>query len=145
MPVAVGIQVAVGLVVPLLAALAPVIGGARITPHQAISNYGLGAGFGHSPLDRLIGRIRFLSRPMALSLRNTFRRKARIALTLITLVLGGAMFIVVISVGASMNNTIEVLINDFGFDVLVVFDRAHRVARLVEATESVPGVARAEG
>jgi putative ABC transport system permease protein len=144
MPVAVGIQVLVGLVVPLLAALIPVIGGARITPHQAIGNYGLGAGFGRSWLDRLIGRIRRLPRPLALSLRNTFRRKARITLTLITLVLGGLMFIVVMSVGASMSNTIEVLLDDFGFDVLVVFDRAHRATRLLEATESVDGVTFAE-
>ena len=144
MPVAVGVQTAVGLVVPLLAALLPVLGGARITPHQAISNYGLGAGFGRNWLDRLIGRIRRLPRPLALSLRNTFRRKARIALTLITLVLGGAMFIVVMSVGASMSNTVEVLINDFGFDVLVVFDRTHRAARLIEVTESVAGVSHVE-
>jgi putative ABC transport system permease protein len=144
MPVAVAIQVAVGLVVPLLSALVPVIGGARITPHQAISNYGLGAGFGSNWLDRLVGRVRCLPRPLALSLRNSVRRKARIALTLVTLVLGGVMFIVVISVGASMSNTIEVLIGDFGFDVLVVFDRAHRAERLIEVTESVPGVTHAE-
>jgi putative ABC transport system permease protein len=143
-PLAVAIQVAVGLVVPLLAALVPVIGGARITPHQAISNYGLGAGFGRSWLDTIIGRIRRLPRPLALSLRNTFRRKARIVLTLVTLVLGGLMFIVIMSVGSSMHNTIEVLLSDFGFDVLVVFDRAHRAARLLEAAESVDGVARAE-
>jgi putative ABC transport system permease protein len=132
------------LVVPLLAALIPVIGGARITPHQAISNYGLGSAFGRGSLDRLITRVRRLPRPLALSLRNTFRRKARITLTLITLVLGGVMFMVVMSVGTSMSNTIEVLIGDFGFDVLVVFDRPHRAARLMEATHSVDGVARAE-
>jgi putative ABC transport system permease protein len=143
-PTAVGIQAMVGLVVPLVAALIPVIGGARITPHQAISTYGLGAGFGSNWLDRLIGRIRRLPRPLGLSLRNTFRRKARITLTLLTLVLGGLMFIVVLSVGSSMSNTVEVLISDFGFDVLVVFDRAHRATRLLEATESVDGVAHAE-
>ena len=143
-PAAVTVQIAVGVAVPLLAALVPVVGGARISPHQAISNYGLGAGFGRSPLDRLIGRIRFLSRPVALSLRNTFRRKARVALTLLTLTIGGVMFIMVMSVGASFNNTIEVLLDDFGFDVWVGFDRSYRVARLVEVTESVPGVTRAE-
>jgi putative ABC transport system permease protein len=143
-PTAVGIQVAVGLIVPLIAALLPVIGGARITPHQAISNYGLGAGFGSNWLDRLIGHIRRLPRPLSLSLRNTFRRKARITLTLLTLVLGGLMFIVVLSVGSSMSNTVEVLISDFGFDVLVVFDRTHRATRLREASESVDGVAHAE-
>jgi putative ABC transport system permease protein len=144
MPRAVAIQLAVGLLVPLVAALVPVIGGARITPHQAISSYGLGGRFGRSWLDRLIARVRRLPRPLALSLRNTFRRKLRITLTLVTLVLGGVMFIVVMSVGTSMSNTIEVLINDFGFDVLVVFDRPHRATRLMETTESVDGVARAE-
>jgi len=144
MPVAFGIQVVVGLVVPLLAALVPVVGGARISPHQAISNYGLGAGFGSNWLDRLIGRIRRLPRSLALSLRNTVRRKARVALTLITLVLGGVMFIVVMSVSASMNNTLEVVLDDFGFDVLVVFDRLYRVVRLVEVADDVPGVASAE-
>jgi putative ABC transport system permease protein len=144
MPAAFGIQVAVGLVVPLLAALVPVVGGARISPHQAISNYGLGAGFGSNWLDRLIGRIRRLPRPLALSLRNTVRRKARVALTLITLVLGGVMFIVVMSVSASMNNTLEVVLDDFGFDVLVVFDRLYRVVRLVEVADDVPGVTSAE-
>ena len=144
MPVPAAIQVAVGLVVPLLAALVPVIGGARVTVRQALNNYGLGSGFGSSLLDRLTGRVRRLPRPLALSLRNTFRRKARITLTLITLVLGGVMFIMVLSVGDSLTNTLEVLLNDLGFDVAVGFGRLHRVARLVEVSEQVPGVSRAE-
>jgi putative ABC transport system permease protein len=143
-PVAVGIQIAVGLAVPILAALAPVIGGARITAHQAIANYGLGAGFGRGWLDRVIGRIRHLPRPLALSLRNTFRRKGRIALTMLTLTMGGVMFITVMSVGTSLNNTLEMLISDLGLDVWVVFDRPHRTARLIEVAESTPGVVRAE-
>ena len=144
MPEAVGIQTAVGLVVPALAALVPVVGGARITPHRAISSYGLGAGFGRNWLDRMITRIGRLPRPLALSLRNTFRRKARIALTLLTLVLGGLMFVVVMSVGSSLDNTLEVLLDDLGFDVLVVLDNLYRVEPLVEAAEGVPGVTRAE-
>jgi putative ABC transport system permease protein len=144
MPTAVMIQVGVGLVVPVVAALVPVIGGARITPQQAISNYGLGSGFGGNWLDRLVGRIRRLPRPLALSLRNTFRRKARIALTLTTLLLGGVMFIVVMSVGASMRQTLEVVLDDFGFDVMVGFERLYRVPRLVEVAETVSGVAQAE-
>ena len=76
-PSVVVIQIAIGTSVPLLAALVPVIGGARITPYKAIGNYGLGAGFGTSWLDRLVGRVRRLM----LSLRNTFRRKVRVVLT----------------------------------------------------------------
>ena len=144
MPTAVAIQVAMGLAVPLLAALVPVIGGARITPHRAISNYGLGAGFGRSRLDRLIGGIRRLPRPLALSLRNTFRRKARVSLTLLTLVLGGVMFIMVMSVDRSMSNTLEVLLSGLGFDVAVGLERLYPVERLINVAESVPGVTRAE-
>jgi putative ABC transport system permease protein len=144
MPIAIIIQVVVGAIVPLLAALVPVIGGARITPHQAISSYGLGSGFGRNWLDRLIGGIRRLPRSLALSFRNTFRCKARVLLTLVTLMLGGVMFIVVMSTSASMTNTITVLLDDFGFDVSVWTDRFYRVQRLVDATESVPGVVKAE-
>ena len=143
-PTAVAIQVVLGAVVPLLAALVPVIGGARISPHRAMSNYGLGSGFGRGWLDRLMGRIRRLPRLVLLSLRNTFRRKGRVALTLLTLTLGGVMFIMVMSVRESFGNTLDVLLGDFGFDVLVVFDRPHRVTRLVDATESMPGVTCAE-
>jgi len=58
-------------------------GGARVSIRQAISSYGLGTRFGRGWLDRLLGQVRYLPRPMALSLRNTFRRKARVALTLL--------------------------------------------------------------
>jgi putative ABC transport system permease protein len=81
---------------------------------------------------------------MVLSLRNTFRRRARVALMLITLTLGGAMFIVVVSVGASLSNAIEILISDLGSDVLVGFDRPHPATRLVGVTESTPDVIKAE-
>jgi putative ABC transport system permease protein len=141
---AVALQAVVGLIVPLLAALVPTIGGARVSAHKAISTYGLGGGFGRGLLDRLLSRVRRLPRPLALSMRNTFRRKARVALTLLSLILGGVMFIVVMSVGDSFSNTLDVLLSDFGFDVLVVFDRAHRIERLAEVTESVPGVTYVE-
>ena len=77
-PFAIGLQVIVGLLVPVLAALVPAINGALITPRQAIVSHGLGGGYAPGILDRLIAVVRFLPRPMMLSLRNTFRRKSRI-------------------------------------------------------------------
>ena len=64
--------------------------------------------------------------------------------TTIALTIGGVMFIMVISVGASFRNTIDMLLNDFGFDVLVVFERSYHVDRLIEVGKSVPGVASVE-
>ncbi len=143
-PAAVAAQIAMGLAVPVAAALVPVIGGARTTPHKAISTHGLGGRFGGSWLDRVLGKVHFLPRPLALSLRNTFRRKTRVALTLITLTIGGVMFIMVLSVSSSFRNTLDVLLSDFGFDSLLVFNRQYRATRLIEIAEQTPGVSNAE-
>src|SRR5262249_38883809 len=73
-PRVLALEVGAGLVVPLLAALWPVLSGARVTVREAISNYGLGRGrFGRGRIDRLLEQVHFLSRPLLLSLRNTFR------------------------------------------------------------------------
>jgi putative ABC transport system permease protein len=143
-PWAVGAQVVIALLVPLLASLVPVLGGARITAWRAISTYGLGGGFGRGWLDHLVGRIRRLPRPLALSLRNTFRRKARVVLTMLTLVLGGVMFIMVLSAEASLNHTLDVLLHQYGYDVSVWLDRSYRAERLIEVSQDVPGVVKAE-
>lgn len=143
-PAAIFIQIAMGILAPVAAALSPVIGGARISAYQAISSYGLGGRFGRGWFDRSIGKVRSLPRLAALSLRNTFRRKGRLSLTLLTLVMGGVMFIMVLSVNRSLNGTLEVVIQDFGLDVWIGFDRLYRTDRLVEIAEQVPGVVKAE-
>jgi putative ABC transport system permease protein len=143
-PNAVIAQIVVGGSVPLLAALVPVVGGARATAHEAIGTYGLGGKFGHGWFDQLIGRVRHLPRPLALSLRNTFRRKARVALTLLTLAFSGVLFVMIMSVGDSFDRTIDNVFEQMGNDISVYLDRPHRVSRLVEVAKSVDDVVGAE-
>ena len=143
-PVAVGVQAVMAVVVAVSAAAVPVIGGARVSPHRAITTYGLGGQFGRGPLDRLIGRLRFLSRPLAVSLRNVFRRKMRVALTLLTFVFVGVLFISVVSTRVSLDSSLEVVLADLAYDVMVVSPRPYRADRLIEVTAEVPDVARAE-
>jgi putative ABC transport system permease protein len=143
-PSAVMVQVAAGLTVPVVSALVPALAGARITPHQAINSQGLAGNFGRGWLDRLLARIQQLPRPLALSLRNTFRRKVRIALTMLALTMGGIVFIMVTSVSSSFNNTLQMMISDFGLDAVAQFKRPYRVTKLVETAESVPGINHAE-
>jgi len=50
----------------------------------------------------------------------------------------------VMSVAGSLDNTIEMLLHDFGADVMVIMNRHYRVSRLINVTENLPGVARAE-
>jgi putative ABC transport system permease protein len=145
-PQVLALEIGAGLIVPLLAALWPVLVGARITVREAVSSYGLGKGrFGRSWLDRALERVRFLSRPMLLSLRNTFRRKGRLALTLTTLTLGGSIFIGVFSVREGLQLTAEQKIFTFWqHDLLAFFDRPYLVDRLEQAARAVPGVVRVE-
>ncbi|MBE0696820.1 MAG: ABC transporter permease, partial [Anaerolineaceae bacterium] len=138
------LQVMVGLGVPALSALAPVIGGARLTVRDAISSYGMSLGGKRSGFDLLLETVRGLPRPLLLSIRNTFRRKGRLFLTLSTLTLGGAIFISVFSVRDSINAALE---KTFGYtlaDVNASFSRSYRIDRMQEVANEIPGVVSVE-
>ncbi len=147
-PTVVAIQVAISLVVPLLAALVPTFRGVRITVREAISEYGLGKGqFGTGVIDRFfvgLRRVLPMGRPLQISLRNTFRRKARLSLTLITLSLASVIFISIFSIRASLQQTLNDVLNLFDYDVQIIFDRAYRVQRLQDEVINIPGVAAVE-
>ena len=87
-PHVIALEVAVGLLVPLVAALVPVWRGVRVTVREAIGSTGLADAFGRSRVDRAIQRVRGLSRPTLLSIRNTFRRKSRLVVTMSALTIG---------------------------------------------------------
>ena len=118
-------QAIVALLVPFLAALWPVYNSVRITVREAISDYGIGGNA--KPKDASVSkRALFLPRPMRLSLRNAFRRKLRLSLTLFSLVLGGAIFIGVYNLWASFDKTIEDIQGYFMADINVSFGRYYR-------------------
>lgn len=144
-PWVLALQGAVALLVPLLAAVWPVAAGARLTVREALASHGLGRGrFGRGLLDRALERVRFLSRPLLLALRNTFRRKGRLLLTLFTLTLGGAIFIAVVSTQAAIERQIGELMNFFGEDVRINFAQSYRKDKIASIAMSVPGVQRVE-
>jgi len=143
-PQVVLVQVAVGLIVPVLAAVWPVLAGTRISVRQAIASYGLGADYGKSWLDKLIAGMRGLPRPLALSLRNTFRRKGRVMLTLITLMSAGAMFMLVMSLGDTFTYTIDKVFEAYNFDVEIYFTNSERFERVEAIAAGVPGVTGSE-
>ncbi len=139
------LQLFVGLFVPVVAAIIPVIAGTSMPIREALSSDSGPGSYGQGILDQIINNIRGVSRPLLLSLRNTFRRKGRLALTLITLILGGAIFISVQSVQASIDRTLDNLFASLvRYDVVVNFVNEYREVRLEEEARNVPGVAAAE-
>lgn len=140
------LQVAISLLVPLGAGLAPVISGAHVTVQRAISGYDPGQARRRKGLvDRALARIKFLSRPYLISLRNTFRRKGRLALTLFTLTMGGAIFIAVFNVQAGLENYIGQIGRYFLADVSLSFDRPYRINEIRRQALAIPGVRDLEG
>lgn len=142
----VALAVAVGFLVPLVAALLPIRAGTRVSVVTALNSTGMsGAHFGHGLIDRLLGRLRGLPRPVALSLRNTFLRKGRLAMTLATLMLASAVVMSVGSVRASILATVSDVSTWWNYDTEVNFS-APVPARLAQREASkVNGVLGTEG
>lgn len=138
------LEIAIGLVIPLLAALVPITRGVRITVREALASTGIADRFGHGRFDRLLRDIRGLPRPTLLSIRNTFRRKGRLLLTLAALSLGGAIFMSVFAVRASLVKTLDDTLAYFAYDVQVELATTERTSVLVNEATAVPGVEAAE-
>jgi putative ABC transport system permease protein len=133
------LQVGMAIGVPAIAALIPVYQGTRKTVREAISDYGIGKGHAGF-IDRLVARVRGLPRPLMFSLRNIFRRKARLLLTLGALSLAGAIFIGVFSTRASMLALFYDIFDLYGYEVEVNFEQPVRPQRIEAAAAQVDGV-----
>lgn len=144
-PLAMLIQVVIALAVPLAAGYIPVNNGSRVHVQTAINSGGIGVGGQVAWVEKLGLRFINISRPVLISLRNTFRRKGRLALTLFTLTIGGAIFISVFNVQRSLNNYIDQVGRYFVADVTLSFDRPYRVEEITQAVMKVPRVTYIEG
>ncbi len=137
-------QTIVSLLVPLLAALWPVYNSVRITVREAVSDFGIGGNA--NPKDVSVSkRALFIPRPIRLSLRNAFRRKLRLGLTLFSLVLGGAIFIGVYNLWASFDKTIKDIQGYFLADINISLGHAYRYEEVADIAKSIPGVSSVEG
>ena len=160
-PTALMIQIAVGLLVPLIAGLLPVLNGSRITVLRALSGglaeeeqrQAAGGEVRLSRFDQMQVRVMriltlrgiYIPRPFVISLRNTFRRKGRLALTLFTLTMGGAIFISVFNVRVTLHDYIGQIGKYFRADVTLDFDKAYRLDEVNEFAMQTPGVQHVEG
>ncbi|HEY3273235.1 MAG TPA: FtsX-like permease family protein [Methanocella sp.] len=133
-----------GLLLPVLAAAYPVYRGSRITVHQAINDYGISNTGKQGVFISLLGRIPGFSRPLLLSLRNTFRRKERMALTLLTLSVGGALLMVALSLSASMDVTLDNALDTRNYNDIIIFASDYPAGDIASNLSAVPGVDRIE-
>lgn len=160
-PIAFIVQIAIGILVPLIAGLVPVISGSKVTVLRAISG-DLARAEG-KPLHRgprresawekfqtrvavmLAHRGIHIPRPFLISLRNTFRRRGRLMLTLFTLTMGGAIFIAVFNVRITLHDYVNAIGDYFRADIELDFDQPYRESKVRQFAMQVPGVQDVEG
>ncbi|MEN8197954.1 MAG: FtsX-like permease family protein, partial [Pseudomonadota bacterium] len=137
----IGLQIAAALLIPIVGAAFPIYRGSRVTVREAISDDGASENaIGTRPIDALLGRVQGGRRTLLLGLRNTFRRQRRLALTLLALAAGGAVFMTALNVGASWNKTTEAEFAARRFDVSIRLPRLYPSDQLESVLGDLPGV-----
>ncbi len=139
------VVVAVGLGLPPLMALVPLVKTSRTTVRAAIDHHGGGSrpSAATGVLARL-SRFRRLDRGLVMALRNTVRRPARFVLSVTLLASAGAVFVA----GMSLSTGVEA-INDErqaqrNWDVDVQLAGPAAIDKITTALERVPGIGRVE-
>jgi len=140
------LEIAVGLAAPLAAAAYPVLRGSAISVREALSDAGVSqARFGVGALDRALAGVRGVTRPVLLSVRNAFRRRGRMVLSLFTLGTAGVFFMSALNVRGSMIHTLDRMFEAMRFDLVVAFATPEPIAAVERAARATPGVERVEG
>ncbi len=145
-PQAIILQAIVALLVPIIAALAPLLTSIRKPAYESLSFQGIDNKRVAKAEEGSISRwMADISRPVTLSIRNAFRKKARMVLTVGTLVLGGAIFISVYNLWASFDETMKQVEGYFLADINISLGKPYRYDKVGEMAETLPEVETTEG
>lgn len=145
-PMAVVTQALIAILIPLGAGFFPVNSGAKTSVQRAISNYRpVSQSAKRTLVNFNAGWISWISRPILLSFRNTFRKKGRLLLTIFTLTIAGAVFIAVFNVRDSMSAVMDQLMQHFLGDVTVSFRQPYKVGKVERTLLEIPGIKGVEG
>ncbi len=139
-------QIALGLIIPQIAGAIPVSKGAKISIQSALTSFGdRGKRRSGKTSLFLTWFTRIFSRPVALSLRNMFSNKIRLFLTLLTLSIGGGIFIASFNVTDTINETVASISRYFKAELSVNLSAPYRSERFIEDIASFDTVDFGEG
>jgi putative ABC transport system permease protein len=134
-------QIAIGVALPITAAAVPVIRGSRMPAGEALRDIGMTA---DGRAGRLLARAGGLTRPLLLSLRNAFRRRLRMARTLLTLAMSGGILMGALHLKASIRETMDRSFRAMRYEMSIGVEPAMTAAALEQVVAAVPGVARVQ-
>ncbi|HUF39529.1 MAG TPA: FtsX-like permease family protein [Anaerolineales bacterium] len=145
------LQVLSAVLIPLISASVPIFLGSRTTIREALIGRVGSVDVRPGILTRLLDMNRTLPQVFRMSFLNIFRRRGRLVLTLMALSLAGAMFIAILGLRISLDDTVREGEQTQNYDVALDFaapydlEAARTLALSVEGVEQVEGWGLAAG
>jgi putative ABC transport system permease protein len=134
-----------GILTPLLVAVGPILRTAGVTVRETLNDYGISRDASASGLrDSWLRRIRFFDNALILALRNTFRRRGRLILTLSLLSAAGAMFMTGINVLTGWQAYLDQAAGDRHYDLEVRFNSPISNEEVNSILSTIPDVEKSE-
>ncbi|MHB1104467.1 MAG: ABC transporter permease [Devosia sp.] len=133
------------LFVPLMFALVPIRRAVSMTVSDALSQAGTDKReFGSGRIDRLLAGISGLDRTLALAIRNTFRKRIRLFLTLGLIATAGGMFMTSLNIRSAWNGYMQIAAAGRNYDMEVRLYEPAPAAKTLALVASIAGVAKVE-
>lgn len=118
-PTGIALGAVVGLAIPFLSSILPVINGTRVSILDAMTNMGIDARFGRSRLENFIGHLPLPSW-LSQSVNNAFKKKGRLFLTGLTLTSANAAFMGIFAVFFALFSLVDVTFATFNYQIEVI-------------------------
>ena len=135
------LQVGTGLLIPIIAVAFPVIRGSQLSVRRALDNYGVSqTSQGNNSGKSWPGHLSFGGETFTLSLRNVFRQRSRLIMTLGLLAAGGAMFMTALNVSEAWDTNLRRIYKQRFYDLDVKLNTPRRVDTLLAKLKRLPGV-----
>ena len=140
------VQILLGIIIPQLSGILPVRKGVRISIQEALNTTGSARLSAHDNSSRMFSwATRLFSRPVALSLRNMISNRLRLFLTLLTLSIGGGIFIATFNVTETIDNHTKAISRYFMAEYSANLMTPAREDRVTEILKTIEGVDFVEG
>ncbi|MEX1241633.1 MAG: FtsX-like permease family protein [Cyclobacteriaceae bacterium] len=138
------IQIASGILVPMIAAAVPLIRGSKISVRAALDNYGVSTQK-QNRWTAFLSSTNLFTDSYRLSLRNAFRQRTRLVLTLGLLAAGGAMFMTALNVSDAWEINLKRIYTQRLYDQEIRLTERHSPDSVFHLIKKIDGVKNVEG
>lgn len=134
-----------GILLPVLVALNPILKTTRLTVRETLNDYGIRReAVTARAWDSWFSRLTVIDNTLKLSLRNTFRRRGRLILTLSLLAAAGGMFITGINVKEGWQTYLAQATADRHYDLEIRLNSPQAAEKMLATLAALPGVQKVE-